>query len=150
MSQNNIMRNLVLTFTILIGLYTLLGNNIFRFPDQIMWSTNHDLFYKVFIPLFMVIGGLTSFFKKHKNNIFYLTFIAVFVDAINRFAVAINYFYGYLLYKNIPIPPPKSGSIRVVTNLWSSHTMLFVEIILIIMVLRFFIDIKSTIKETSS
>ena len=125
------MRNLVLTFIVLIGLYSLLRSNIFILPDQLIWSTNHDIFYKVFIPLLMVIGALVSLIKKDRINIFLLTGGAMLTDAIHRLSVAVNHFYGYILYKDIPIPPPKEGTTRFVINYWPSHIMLVIEIALL-------------------
>ena len=144
------MKNLVLTFIVLIGLYTLLRNNVSKFPDQIMWSTSHDLFYKVFIPLLMIMSAFGTFIKKDKINIFFLAGGAMLIDAINRLSVAVNHFYGYSLYKDIPILPPQEGVTRVITNYWPSHIMLFIEIILIIMVLRLCVGMKPSIVVNSS
>jgi hypothetical protein len=148
--MNKIMRNLVLTLIVLIGLYTLLRNNVFILPDQLIWSTNHDIFYKAFIPLSMVISAIVSMIKKDRINIFFLTAGAMLIDAIHRLSVAVNHFYFYILYKDIPIPPPQEGVTRIIANYWPSHIMLFIEIILIIMIFRLLIGMKPSIVETSS
>ncbi len=144
------MKKLILTFIILIGIYTLLRNNVFKFPDQIMWITNHNLFYKVFLPLLMSTSAIWAIFRIEKQAYFNLAVGAMLIDAINRLSVAVNHFYGYILYKDIPIPPPQEGVTRIITNYWPSHIMLFIEIILIILVLKHFIGMKPLIVENSS
>jgi len=72
------------------------------------------------------------------------------IDAINRLSVSVNHFYGYILYKDISIPPPQEGVTRIIINYWPSHIMLFIEIILIIMVLRLFMGMKPSMVETIS
>ena len=129
------MKNVILIFIVLIALYTLARNNIGILPDQIIWISSSDLFYKVFIPLLMLISSLFSFIKKNKINYVYLAFIVMFVDTINRLALGVNHIYLYQIYKDIPQPPPMPDTVTVVTNYWPSHIMLFIEIILIVLTL---------------
>ncbi len=98
----------------------------------------------------MLVSSMASLIKLKKSNFFFLSFGALFIDAINRLAIGVNHIYLYQVYNNIKPPPIKPGTVRVVTNLLPSHIILIIEIVLIIMVLRFFINIKSLIAETSS
>ena len=144
------MKNWVLTFIILVALYTLLRNNVFILPDQIIWISSPDLFYKVFIPLLMMTSTIAAIIKKEKTNFLYLSFGSMLIDAINRFAIGVNHIYLCQVYKEVPTPPLAKGAVRVVTNLWPSHIMLFIEVILIIMIVRLFMELKPSIVETSS
>ena len=137
------MKNTVLVFIALIGGYTLARNNVGLLPDQIMWITHTDIFYKVFLPLLMVASALVSLIKKDKINLFYLSFCAMIIDAINRLAVFISNYYVYFTYD----PPPKishaPGSIIVKTNYLPSYIMLFIEIVMIILIFRYIVRSKS-------
>ena len=144
------MKRLILTFIILIGVYTLLRNNIFSFPDRIMWILNHNLFFKVFFPLLMSISAFVAIFKIEKHAYFNLASGAMMIDAIYRLSIVVNHFYGYLQYKDISPAPTVPGTVRVVTNLWPSHIMLFIEIIFIMMIFRLFMSMKQSIVEISS
>ncbi len=140
------MKKFVLIFIVLIGSYTLLRNNVFRLPDQFIWSTSPNYFFKVFLPFFMLISSVFAFFKKSKLTYFYLAVIAMVIDAFYRIAMLVE----HLKYKDIPPPPFTPGTIRVVKNFWPSHIMLFVEVILILMVLRLFIVEKQSLFKSSS
>ena len=85
------MKKLILFFIMLIALYTLLRNNVGILPDQIIWMSSPDLFYKVFIPLLMLVGSMASFIKTEKSNFFILSFGALFIDAINRLSIGVNH-----------------------------------------------------------
>ena len=127
------MKNTVLVFIALIGLYTIARNNVGVLPDQIMWISHPDIFYKVFLPLLMVMGSIASLIYKDKFSFFLLTAAAMTIDAINRLSVGVNHLYGYLEYKDIPPPRPTPGSITgtVFDNLWPSHIMGIIELALI-------------------
>ena len=131
------MKKFILTLIILIGLYTLLRNNVYKFPDQIMWITSHNIFYEIFIPLLMVISAFWAFVEKRKRNIFVLTVVAMIIDATHRLSIAVNHFYGYLLNKDKPIPPPQEEVTIIIINHWPSHIMLIIEIILIAILLKY-------------
>jgi len=126
------MRIFILTFILLIGLYALLRNNVGQLPEQIVWLTNPDIFYKTFIPLLMIISAILSLFKKGKKNLFLLSFITMVFDAINRLSVLVNHLYVHYTYGAVQTPEPSEDSIIVVTNLWPSHIMLLIEIVLIV------------------
>lgn len=126
------MKKVILIFTFLIALYTLARNNIAILPDQISWISSSDLFYNVLIPLLMLVSSVFSFIKKNKINYFFLSFAIMFIDAINRLALGVNHIYLYQVYKDIPLPAPMPDTVTVVTNLWPSHIMFFIEAILII------------------
>src|SRR6266700_3274453 len=132
------MKNIVLTIIALIGLYTLLNNNVGKLPDQIIIITNPDIFYKMFIPLLMLVSAGFSLMRKERNNYFYLAVLAMFIDAINRLAIFVNYYYLYSTYKNIPPPVITAGDTVVVHNLVPSHIMLLVEIVILIFLCRYF------------
>ena len=138
MTKIELIKKIILILVVLIGLYTLLRNNMYRLPDQLVWNTNYDLFYNVFIPIVMIISAIVSFVIFDRIKYFYVAFIILAVDAIHRLSLAINHLYGYYVYKNIPIPPPTPGSITIVTNYWPSHIMLFIEVILVIYSLQVF------------
>ena len=125
------MRKLTLTFILLIGLYTLLRNNVGKLSDQIVWITNPDIFYKSFIPLLMIISAFSSLFKKEKRNLFLLSSVAMVFDAINRLSVWVNHLYLYHTYEEVQPPEPIGNYVTFITNLWPSHIMLLIEIVLI-------------------
>ena len=81
----------------------------------------------------MLVSSIVSFAKK--NNYFFLAFGAMLIDAINRLALGVNHIYNYQVHKDIPQPPPVPGSVIVVTNLWPSHIVFFIEVALMIFVL---------------
>ena len=107
-------------------------------PDQTILNTNPEIFYKTFIPLLMAFSAMYSFIKYEKANYFYLSVFTMFIDFINRLAVFINHYYQALTYDYIPPPVESTDSIIVRTNLMPSHIMLFIEIILIILIFRYF------------
>jgi hypothetical protein len=131
------MKKTVLSFIFLVGLYAVLRNNVFKLPGQLIWITNMDVFYKVFLPLLMSVSALFAIFRTRKQAYFNLAAGAMVIDAINRLSIGVNHFYGYLQYKDIPMPPTPPDSVMVVTNLWPSHILLFIEIILIIYLVSF-------------
>ena len=126
------MRIFILTFISLIGLYALLRNNVGKLPEQIVWITNPDIFYKTFIPLLMIVSAISSFFKKEKKNLFLLSATTMVFDAIHRLSVWVNHLYVYYTYGEVEPLEPSEGSIIVVTNLWPSHIILLIEIVLIV------------------
>jgi len=126
------MRIFILTFILLIGLYTLLRNNAGKLAEQIVWLTNPDIFYKTFIPLLMIISAILSLFKKGKKNLFLLSFITMVFDAINRLSVLVNHLYFYYTYGDVQPPEPSENSVITVINLWPSHIMLLIEIVLVV------------------
>ncbi len=56
------MKRLILTLILLIGVYTILRNNVFKLPDQIIWITNHNFIFKVILPFLMSISAAFSLF----------------------------------------------------------------------------------------
>ncbi len=126
------MRIFILTSILLIGLYALLRNNVGKLPEQIVWITNPEIFYKTFIPLLMIISAISSLFKKEKKNLFLLSFVTMVFDAISRLSVLVNHLYVYYTYGEVQPPERSENSIRVVINLWPSHIMLIIEIVLIV------------------
>ena len=110
------MKRTVLIIMGLIALYTLVRNNLGMLPGQVMWLTNPDIFYKVFIPLLMLFSAVMAILKVGKINYFYLSFITVVFDAVNRLSELINNYYQYFTYDHPPILSPSPGSTIVVTN----------------------------------
>ena len=98
----------------------------------------------------MSISALVAIFKIEKHAYFNLAGGTMMIDAIYRLSAGVNHFYGYLKYQDISPAPSAPGAVRVVTNLWPSHIMLFIEIILITMIFRLFMGMKQSIVETSS
>ena len=133
------MKNLVLTIIALIGLYTLLRNNVGRLPDQIIWISNPNLFYKLFIPLLMVTSSVAALIKKDKTNIFLLACCAMLADALFRLSDGINTLYGHLLYKPLSPPSIPPGAVLVMKNLWPSHIMGAIEILLLFFTFNYLI-----------
>ena len=130
------MKKTVLTFIFLIGLYTLLRHNVGRLPGQLVWIPNpEDIFYKVFIPSLMALSAIVALAKNKNINYFFLALGVMFIDAINRLSVGVNYFYLYQMYKHIPEPEALAGSTVVVINLWPSHIIFLIEAALIILFL---------------
>ena len=136
------MKNTILVLIALIGFYTIARNNICVFPDQIMWSSHPDIFYKVFIPLLLTASATVSLIRKDKVNIFYLSFCAMMIDAINRLSLFINNYYMFLTYG--PPPPIKHSpdAIIVRTNYLPSYILLLIEIVLIVLIFRYIIGPK--------
>ena len=145
--KEKFMKNTVLGLIVLIGCYTLARNNLFLLPDQIMWITHTDIFYKVFLPLLMVASALISLIKKDRINFFYLSVCAMIIDAINRMAIFISNYYVYFTYD----PPPKINyspdAIIVTTNYLPSYIMLFIEIVMIILTFRYIFRFKPEKKQ---
>ncbi len=150
MSSNNYMKKLILTFIILIGAYTILRNNVFKFPDQIMWITNPNFLFKVFLPFFMVISATLSLFMVNKKAYFTCAAGGMAIDAIYRLAISANHLYEYIKYRDIYPPQLTPGAIRVVTNLWPSHIMLSIEVVLIVMCVLLIFEKKPSFIVTSS
>ena len=144
------MKRLILTFILLIGLYTLLRNNVFKLADEIVWITSLNLFYKVFIPTLMIISAIISFIKRDKIAVFCISLAVSTIDAINRLSVGINHLYGYLQYKDLPPLEPSPGTEIVVTNLWPSHIIFFIEVVLILYGLKALKRMKILYLQTSS
>jgi hypothetical protein len=134
------MKKIVLTTIALIGLYAFLRNNILMAEGQIIYRTNPEIFYKTFIPLQMVASSICSFIRNNQVNYFYLSFFVLFIDSINRLAVLINHYYQYLTYEYIPSPVESAKSITVRINILPSHIMLFIEIVLIFILFRYFLS----------
>jgi hypothetical protein len=76
------MRNTALILFALIAVLTLVKSNIGILPDQIIWVTSPDLFYKVFVPLVMLVSSIVAITRKENLNYFFLAFGVVFIDAI--------------------------------------------------------------------
>lgn len=144
------MRTVVLILISLIGFYTFGRNNLGVLPDQVMWISNPDLLYKVFLPLLMFVGGIAAILKKDKDNYLYLSIFAMLIDAINRLSVLISHYYVYFTYDQPPAREASPDSIIVKTNYLPSHIMLGVEIILIFIVFRFIFDLRNLSLASSS
>ena len=106
------MKKVALGFISLIGVYTLLRNNVGALPEGLVWTTSPDIFYKVFIPFLMVVSATIGLAKKGKGNHFFLAFGAMCVDATNRLAIGVNHIVLYQRYKAIPQPEPAPGSVE--------------------------------------
>ena len=136
------MKNTVLVFIALIGFYTLARNNVRALPDQILWISHPDIFYKVFLPLLMLTSAFVSLIKRDKINLFYLSFCAMVIDAIDRLSIFINNYYMYFTFD----PPPRvNHSIDAITgriNYLPSYIMLLMEILLIVFVFRYIVRSK--------
>ncbi len=137
------MKKISLSITALIGLYAFLRNNVGMLPDQIILNPNPDIFYKMFIPILMFGSAILSILKPQKVNCFYLSMLSMVVDAVNRFAIFINYYYLYFTYSPIPEPVHSPGSVTVVNNLMPSHIMLFLEILTFIYIWKYILKHKS-------
>jgi len=142
------MKKIALTIIALIGLYTLLNNNVGKLPDQIIIITNPDIFHNMFIPLLMLVSAVFSFIRKERINYFYLAVLAMFIDAINRLAIFVNFYYLFSRYKNIPPPAIPAGDTVVVHNLVPSHVMLLVEIVILVFLYRH-LPVHKAVKTTT-
>jgi hypothetical protein len=114
-----------------IGIYTLLRNNVFVLPGQHVWSTNPDIFYKVFLPSLMLLTSIVNLFKTENNNIFLLSFSATLIDLIHRIAIGINHLYSFTYYEPTPNMEIPEGFVRVTYNYWPSHIMALVELAIV-------------------
>ena len=141
------MRIFILTFILLIGLYALLRNNVGKLPEHIVWITSPDIFYKTFLPLLMIVSAISSLIRKEKMNLFLLSVTTMILDAVHRLSVWVNHLYDYYTYGEVQLPEPSDNGMIVVINLWPSHIMLIIEIVLIVC---FALSFKSLYgKETS-
>ena len=131
------MRNIGLALIALIGFYTFGRNNLGILPGQVIWISHPDIFYKLFLPLLMFASAITAVLKKGNINVLYLSYTAMFIDAINRFASFVNYYYMYLTYDQPTIMEPAAGNIVVKTNYIPSIIMLSIEIILILFISKY-------------
>jgi hypothetical protein len=127
-----IMRIFILTFILLIGLYALLRNNVSKLPEQIIWIINPDIFYKTFIPLLMIVSAISSFFKKEKMNLFFLSVTIMILDAVHRLSVLINHLYVFYTCEEVESLEPIGGYTTFITSLWPSHIMFLIELVLIV------------------
>lgn len=151
MSLNIIlMKRIVLILIALIALYTLARNNLGMLPGQVMWLTHPNIFYKVFIPLLMLSSAIVAIIKINKINYFYLSFITIGFDAVNRLSEFINNYYQYFAYDQPPISNPSPDSIIVTANYVPSYIMLFMEIIIIFFIIKNIINYKGIEIETGS
>jgi uncharacterized membrane protein YwaF len=114
-----------------------LRNNVGVLPERFIWLSSPDIFYKVFIPLLMLVSSIVSLIKKDKRNYFILSFCTMIIDAINRLSIGVNRIYLSQVYDDISQSHPGPDSILVVTNLWPSHIILFVEVVLIIITVKY-------------
>ena len=126
------MRIFILIFILLIGLYALLKNNVSKLPEQIVWITNPDIFYKIFIPLLMIVSAISSLLKKEKMNLFFLSVTTMILDAVHRLSVLINHLYAFCTCDEVESLEPIGGYTNFITNLWPSHIMFLVELVLIV------------------
>ena len=136
------MKNIALALIAIIGIYTFLRNNIGLLPDQVMWISSPNIFYKTFLPLLMFSGAVTALIKNKKVNILLLPFIAMSIDAVNRLASTVNYYYKYFTYSPPPKIYPTAGVTIVRVNLIPSIIVLVVEILIIIYIFRYAFDIN--------
>jgi hypothetical protein len=144
------MRTFVLALISLIGFYTFGRNNFGVLPGQLIWLLNPDLLYKVFLPLLMFMGGIVAIFNKGKKNFLYLSVFAMIIDAINRLALLISNYYIYFTYDQPMVMEASPDSIIVKTNHLPSYIMLGVEVILVFLVFKFVINLRTMSLSTSS
>ncbi len=137
------MKKLILIFILLIGAYTLLKNNVYWIPDQIMWSTSHDFFHKTLLPFLMITSAISSILRTDKQAYFNLAVGLMVIDAVCRFFIGVDHLHGYLNFSDYAPRPIAPGSIKVVTNLWPSHFILFLEMSLIVLAWRQFYKKKN-------
>jgi hypothetical protein len=146
--QSNL-KKIILTLTLLVGFYALLRNNVGKLPDEIVWITNPEIFYKVFIPLLLIVSAAFALFQPSKKNIFFLSMIVVFIDAINRLSIIMNKFYGYVVYDIGPFFEESyvGNELAKVRNIWPIYVLLGIEILMLIL---FFKSFTSFVIETES
>ena len=133
----NLMKRIVLILIALLALYSLARNNLGMLPGQVMWLTHPEIFYKVLIPLLMLFSAIMAIIKKEKINYFYLSFITVVFDAVNRLSEFVNNYYQYFAFEQPPIPNPSPDTFIVEVSYVPSYLMLAVEVIIIYFVIRF-------------
>jgi hypothetical protein len=135
-------KKIVLVFITLIGFYTISRNNIGVLDGQLWWISNPDIFYKSFLPLLMIASALASLIKNDKINLFYLAFVSMMIDAINRFSVFITNYYLNFTYDQPHRIDYSTNGVVVTTNYLPSYIMLFLEIIFIIFTLKYIVKFK--------
>ncbi|MBU4055791.1 MAG: hypothetical protein KKA41_15640, partial [Proteobacteria bacterium] len=125
------------------GFHTFGRNNLVVLPGQVMWISNPDLLYKVFLPLLMFVVGIAAILKKDKKNYFYLSVFAMIIDAINRLSLLISHYYVYLTFDQPSVMEASPDSIIVKTNYLPSHIMLGVEVVLIFIVFKYIYNLRN-------
>ena len=74
--------------------------------------------------------------KKRKIQFFLWPVYAMIADAINRMAIFISNYYVYFTHYPPPKLTPSPDAVIVITNYLPSYIMLFIEIILLILIIR--------------
>ena len=100
------------------------------------------------IPLLMFVSAIFSFIKNERINYFYLAVLAMFIDAINRLSIFVNFYYLCFRYKDTSPPVIPAGDIVVIHNLVPSHVMLLVEIVILVFLFRYS-SVHNTLKTTT-
>ena len=138
------LKNIVLILIGLIGLYTLARNNIRVLPGQTTWITHPDIFYKFFIPFLMIFSVIFALIYREKINLFYLSFFAMLLDAVNRLSVFVNVYFMYFAYgRSGPLKSPVDTTV-VRPNMVPSVIMLLVEIMIVIVLIIYVQSLKKT------
>ena len=103
-----------------------------KLAEEIVWNTNPDIFYKTFIPLLMIVSAIFALFKKEKKNLFLLSAMTMVFDAVHRLSVWVNHLYVFHTYEHVQSPEPLGEHTTWVINLWPSHIMFLIEVVLIV------------------
>ena len=132
------MKNIVLILIAIIGAYTLARNNIRVLPEHTTWITHPDIFYKFFIPFLMFFSSIFSLIYREKINLFYLAFLTMLIDAVNRLAVFVNVYFMYMAYgKSGPMKSPVDAAV-IRVNMVPSLVMLVVEMMMVFAIIVHF------------
>ncbi len=142
------MKKVVLFLLVAIGFYTLFRNNVFRLPDQIIWSISHDPFYKLFVPALMFFCAAIALIVKKNSYLFLIALSASAIDLVNRVAVWISHIV--LDLSPAPLDVSHTNSAIVVNRMWISHIMLLLELVILFLSLKYVVKIKPVFKKGGS
>lgn len=129
------MKNIILPIISVIGIYTLLRNNVCAIEGQIIWSYSPDLFYKVFLPLLMVASSIAALIFKNKINFFILSISITAIDAINRLAVLVNWL-SLPTFEDTTISESAVVETVVQINLLPSGAILLAELVILAIIIK--------------
>lgn len=136
-------RTLILVTVSAIGFYILLTNNLFILPGQVQWVSHPNVFFYVFIPLFLFLSSLSSLVFRNKINIYILTIVVVLIDSTWHLSEIVNFHYTLFTYDKPAIIQGASSGVTVVERGVKNHY--FIILIEVCVLLAAYISLNKLI-----